>query len=58
MNSKSTEKFQDTALNDTNDDTGTTMYDTIIVDIFLIHLSKSIECVTPRVKLNVNMDFM
>lgn len=34
MNSKSTEKFQDTALNDTNDDTGTTLYDTIIGDIF------------------------
>ena len=34
MNRKNTEKFQDTALNDTNDDTGTTLYDTIIVDIF------------------------
>ena len=33
MNRKNTEKFQDTALNDTNDDTGTTLY-TIIVDIF------------------------
>ena len=34
MNRKNTEKFQDTALNDTNDDIGTTLYDTIIVDIF------------------------
>ena len=34
MSRKNTEKFQDTALNDTNDDIGTTLYDTIIVDIF------------------------